>query len=101
MAQRRRARDAAQQEHDECVDGVRESAVSVRVQQLGVGCTRSSRFLPMGVAAAMDACVLYAMSRNVDDLQSAFNNDAEQASMLVSHSSSPALQSKIRSHYEI
>ena len=55
MAQRRRARDAAQQEHDGCVDGV------LRVQPVSecswVG-TRFSGFLPMGVAAAMDECVL-------------------------------------------
>ena len=60
MAQRRRARDAAQQEHDGCVDGV------LRVQPVSecswVG-TRFSRFLPMGVAAPMDARVLCNVSR--------------------------------------
>ena len=84
MAQRRRARDAAQQEHDGCVDGVRESAVSVRVQQLGVGCTRFSGFLPMGVAAAMDAFVLMEQ-RNVGDFAERIQQRRRaQACLLVS-----------------
>ena len=77
MAQRRRARDAAQQEHDGCVDGVRESAVSVRVQQLGVAARVSlAFFLWASLHQWMSAS--HAMSRDVGDVAERINNDAER-----------------------
>ena len=42
----------------------------------------------MGVAAAMDACVLMQHLATLTMLQSAFNYDAEQACLLASYSSS-------------
>ena len=92
MAQRRRPRDAAQQEHDGCVDGV------LRVQPVSecswVGTVafflwallnqlmRASYAIPMQCLATLTM------------LQSAFNNDAEQACLLVSCSSSRLKRAK-------
>ena len=44
----------------------------------------------MGVAAAMDACVLMQHLATLTMLQSAFNYDAESKHALVSYTSSPA-----------
>ena len=80
MAQRRRARDAAQQEHDGCVDGVRESAVSVRVQQLGVAArVPLAFFLWASLHQWMSAS--HAMQRNVDDFAERIQLRRRDASM--------------------
>ena len=86
MAQRRRARDAAQQEHDECVDGVRESAVSVRVQQLGVAARVPLAFF-LWASLQQWMCASHAMQRNVDDFAERIQQ-RRRASMLASVSQS-------------